>query len=132
MIAVDTNVVVRAIVRDNAVQAAAADAILSSGPVWLARSVLLETEWVLRAAYGLDRSTLNGALTTLVGLEGLVVDSFAEVGAALAWHQAGMDFADALHLASAGSCDSLATFDRRFAAAAARLSAAPDVTLVPA
>jgi predicted nucleic acid-binding protein len=43
----------------------------------------------------------------------------AELAAkALDWTLRGMDFADALHLASATACDALASFDRRFAKAA--------------
>ncbi len=116
MTAVDTNVVVRALVRDDPAQAKRADAALADGPIWLAKSVLLETEWVLRSAYALDRSTVNRAIVGLVGLEGTSTEDYPTVVRALGWHLAGLDFADALHLASAGPARELATFDRRLAA----------------
>ncbi len=65
MIAPDTNVLVRVITGDDPAEAAEAAALLRSGPLWLAKSVVLETEWVLRHAYGFEPMLVNRALTTL-------------------------------------------------------------------
>jgi len=52
MIAVDTNVLVRFLVRDDAKQAARAAALIQANEIWVCKTVLLETEWVLRSLYG--------------------------------------------------------------------------------
>ena len=115
MKAVDTNVLVRVLTRDDPEQARAAAEVMRSGPVFIACTVLLETEWVLRHAYGFDRAEIGRALRALVDLTGVVVDGEAAVRSALAWHASGIDLADALHLARSADADELVTFDRRFA-----------------
>ena len=112
MRAVDTNVLVRVLTRDDAEQAAVAAAALRAGPVFVPATVLLETEWVLRFAYGFDRAQVGAALLAVVNLAGATIDDEAAVRAALRWHAAGMDFADALHVARSPSADAFLTFDR--------------------
>lgn len=134
MIALDTNVLVRVLTADDAAQLAAARKAMGSGPLWLAKTVLLETEWVLRRAYGLARPVVGDALAKLVALANLQVEDADGVRRALRWYAGGLDFADALHL---GSCPGsgpraarLITFDRGFAAAARRLGTMPPVDLL--
>lgn len=112
MISLDTNVLVRLLVADDAEQTGQARLLVESQAVWLAKSVLLETEWVLRYSYELDRQTINRALRAVLGLEQVHVESPDALALALAWHTQGMDFADALHLASSDPASSFATFDR--------------------
>jgi predicted nucleic-acid-binding protein len=118
--ALDTNVIVRLLTRDDPVQAELAASEIRGGRVLVPLTVLLETEWVLRHAYGFERADVSRALRGLVDLEGAVVQEEAVVRVALRWHERGMDLADALHRASARDCTELVTFDRRFAASAAR------------
>lgn len=113
MIAVDTNVVVRLLVADDAAQARRATALFERGPVFIPVTVLLETEWVLRGAYALERTQINRLLHLLVGLPGVEMAEPEAVMRALERHAEGLDFADALHLALAGDAESFATFDRR-------------------
>ena len=127
MIGLDTNVVVRALTQDEPVQAEKAAALLSADAVSLTKTVLLEVEWVLRGAYGFDQEAINAGLRRLVGLENLVVEDRPAVLRALAWRAAGMDFADALHLASSSAVESFATFDREFARTASQIGAHPPV-----
>jgi predicted nucleic-acid-binding protein len=134
VIALDTNVLVRVLTADDPAQLAAARAAMGSGPLWLAKTVLLETEWVLRHAYGLDRPVVGEALAKLVALADLQVEDPDGVRQALRWYAGGLDFADALHL---GSClgssartARLVTFDRGFAAGARRLGTMPPVDLL--
>lgn len=119
MRAVDTNVVVRYLAGDDPDQAARARAVIDAGDVLLSTTVLLETEWVLRSVYGLDRVQAAAALAAFVGLPGVSVEDPARLAEALSHAKAGMDFADALHLAAAERCEALVTFDRRFIALAA-------------
>jgi predicted nucleic-acid-binding protein len=110
--ATDTNVLVRLVTRDDPEQAERAAALFRSGEIFVAKTVLLETEWVLRYSYGLDRQALHRTLRTLLGYPALVIEDRAAVLRALGWYGDGMDFADALHLASSAGADRFATFDR--------------------
>lgn len=130
MIALDTNVVVRAVTRDEPDQAAAAEALLRDGRFWLSKTVILETEWVLRHGYRMRREAIYRALEHLLGFERMEVESRGQVLAALGWFEAGLDFADALHLAACPDHSTLATFDRELANVASRLEGAPTVRLL--
>jgi predicted nucleic-acid-binding protein len=60
MIALDTNVIVRLLTRDDEAQYQHAFRAVSSNEVFLAETVLLETEWVLRHAYGFSMNEITG------------------------------------------------------------------------
>ena len=119
---VDTNVIIRYLTGDDPAQAAKARAIIGRQPVFVPRTVLLEVEWVLRSAYGLPLAQIIAALRALAGLPGVSVEDAASVAKALDWAEAGMDFADALHLAAVESCAGFFTFDQQFARSGRRLS----------
>jgi predicted nucleic-acid-binding protein len=130
VIALDTNVIVRVITRDDPAQARRAAALLRREDLWLSKTVLLETAWVLRYTYELNRPEVHRALLTLVGLGNLTVEDRPAVETALHWHQAGMDFADALHLASSGPAARFATFDERMEKIASGLTGTPRIELL--
>lgn len=132
MKAIDTNVLVRVLTRDDPAQAAVAAEEMRNGPIYVSATVLLETEWVLRHAYRFNREQVGGALLGVVSLDGARIDDEAAVRKALRWHAAGMDLADALHSASAEHAEEFITFDRRFAASAAKLTIEPAVRLLKA
>jgi len=114
MIAVDTNVVVRFLTADDVQQARKSRALFEENEVWLSQTVLLETEWVLRGAYELDRKSLNKAVAALCRMEGVRVENLAQVTEALARHGKGWDFADALHVVSCPpDVTEFYSFDRR-------------------
>src|SRR5258708_38365695 len=100
MTAVDTNVLVRLLTQDDRRQAAAARALFGSGPVWIAKTVLLETGWVLGSLYGFDEEAIRGAFTKLLGLSNVHAEDEPAVAAALALTTDGIEFADAFHLGS--------------------------------
>jgi predicted nucleic-acid-binding protein len=85
--------------------------------VFLSRTVLLETEWVLRSRYNKSRSELLAFLRALLETENTVVEAAEALGHAVEWCAQGADFADALHLAACGS-SVMHTFDRDFCTAA--------------
>lgn len=124
MLVVDTNIVVRYLARDHAPQTARASKLLHNEQILLLKTVLLETEWVLRYRYGFDRQAIVISLRALAGLPAVHVEDAPAVAQALDWFAAGMEFADALHLASSGGADRFATFDRALATSARRLKAA--------
>jgi predicted nucleic-acid-binding protein len=130
VIAIDTNVIVRVVTRDDPAQVEAALAVLRSGDLWVSKTVLLETEWVLRYTYRLSREAIAETLEKLLGLRSLKVEDRGTVLQALAWFRGGLDFADALHLASGPEAEQFVTFDRALAAAAAGLEGAPQVSLL--
>ena len=120
MLAIDTNVVVRYLTGDHPEQSARARKLIESTDAFVATTVLLETEWVLRSVYGFGAERLAGALAAFCGLPRVRL----LVAKALEWMANGLDFADSLHLARAEGCDAFATFDNRFAKAAKALGEA--------
>lgn len=121
MVALDTNVVVRLLVNDDATQARRARALLAAGhEVRLPVTVLLEAEWVLRSAYGYPAPLVMTYLRALLGLPGVSTDNAAAVAAAITACEQGLDFADALHLALSGGAERFYTFDANLRRRAAR------------
>jgi predicted nucleic-acid-binding protein len=112
VIGVDTNVLVRYLVEDDPAQTDRAEAVLRSGAVLVPNTVLLETVWVLRTGYGFDRAAIADGITKLLGLPGVQAEDGTTARQALAWFAVGLDFADALHLASSAQAEAFATFDR--------------------
>ena len=113
MLAVDTNVIVRIVTNDDTEQSPRALALFKQENILLTKTVLLETEWVLRFCYKLSRETIVSALRKVVGLREVEVENVGVVAQALDWHEQGMDFADALHLASSTKAIRFATFDEK-------------------
>ena len=120
MRAIDTNVLVRYLVADDPKQFRRARKAIESDQTFVAKTVLLETEWVLRHVYGLDRDEIAGAFDVLAAAAEVEFEDAAIVYQALAWFQNGMDFADALHVASRGKAAQFLTFDKGLTAAARR------------
>jgi predicted nucleic-acid-binding protein len=118
MISVDTNVLVRLLTRDDKRQFRRAYALMESTDVFIADTVILETEWVLRYGYDFAPEDICDALSALCGLENVNLGDPQAVADALDWHRQGVDFADALHLAKSRSCATLYTFDKAFASRA--------------
>ncbi len=123
MLAVDTNVVVRIVANDDPEQSPRAVALFERERIFLTKTVLLETEWVLRFSYKLSRETVVCALRKVIGLKQVEVEMIGVVATALEWHEQGMDFADALHLASSTKAIEFATFDEKLIKLAQRLQA---------
>ena len=123
MLAIDTNVIVRYLVDDDHEQFLRAARLIENAPVFVSNTVLLEFEWVLRSGYGYEAGDFAKALRDFAGLATVNLESPELAAAALNWHEQGMDFADALHLAGSAACEAFVTFDRRLAKAAARTDA---------
>jgi len=131
MIAVDTNVVVRLLTRDNPKQAAAAKSLFAAGPIWIAKTVLLETGWVLRSLYGFDESAIRNAFTKLLGLKNVHTENKPSMAAALALTVDGIELADAIHLSSRPPGAIFVSVDQSFVRRARR-AGATGVSAVPA
>ena len=122
MLAVDTNIIVRYLTADHPEQFAKASVLIHGQDVYVCTTVLLETEWVLRGGYRFSRDQIIAALTAFAGLPRINLEDPALAAKALDWMRSGLDFADALHLAKAATCEAFVSFDQRFAAAANALS----------
>lgn len=118
MRAIDTNVIVRFLTGDDKRQAKAARAAIEAGDIFIATTVLLETEWVLRSGYGFSLEQIAKGLRGLAGLPGVTVEAPSQLAQALDWMSHGIDFADGLHLATAEGCDAFLSFDRKLIKAA--------------
>ncbi len=124
MIAIDTNVLVRFLANDDHKQAGKARALIEQNRIFVTLTVLLEAEWVLRSAYGFSPPKLLAAFRAFAGLPNIVVQDPGALSKALEWTGAGMDFADALHVAQMGASEAFATFDLRLAKIAKQIEAA--------
>lgn len=114
MVAVDTNVLVRLLTGDNPSQLKTSMQLFATQDVFIAHTVLLETEWVLRAAYDLTPTDVVDAFRRLLGLRNVSVAQAQTVALAVDWHELGLDFADALHLALCQHLPTFTTFDGAF------------------
>jgi predicted nucleic-acid-binding protein len=120
MRAVDTNVLVRALVRDDAAQAAKAEEILARDEVFVPVTVMLELEWVLRSRYGFTADKVAQALALLCAMPRVSVGEADAVRQAAARVAKGWDFADALHHALSQGCEDFLSFDEQLIKRSAR------------
>jgi predicted nucleic-acid-binding protein len=123
MTAVDTNVLVRLLTADDPRQTAAARSLLSTEPIWISKTVLLETSWVLRSQYGFEDSVIVSAFMKLLGLDSVHVEDELSTAAALSLAAHGIELADALHLSSRPPGATFVSFDRSFVRRAKRAGA---------
>ena len=123
MFAVDTNVVVRYLVNDDAAQAARARRLVEREDIFVPLTVLLETEWVLRGVYGFAPAHVVRALRRFAGLARVTIESASVAAVAMDWAESGIDFADALHLAAAQPHAAFVSFDKALVKSARRFNA---------
>jgi predicted nucleic-acid-binding protein len=116
VIAIDTNVLVRLLVNDDAVQSASARALFEKEEIWIGKTVLLETVWVLRAVYEFKDAAIFRAIESALGLPQVRVEDSRSVELALAAAADGIDVSDALHVANTpADARGFVTFDKKLA-----------------
>ncbi|MFO1400808.1 MAG: PIN domain-containing protein [Steroidobacteraceae bacterium] len=123
MPALDTSILVRHLVEDDARQAAAARrllraAVASGQALFVPVTVTLELEWVLRKRYGMPKGRVIAALSALLSAADLALESEGAIEGALALYaDGGAGFSDCLHVALAFGAGQTPwwTFDRRAA-----------------
>lgn len=120
MIAIDTNVLVRLLTGDDPAQTQRAAELFAQESILIPKTVLLETEWVLRYSYELPSTVIVAAFRKVLGLPQVTAEDGAALVEALARYGESMDFADALHLACVRKADEFATFDIRLKKRAGR------------
>ena len=121
MIGIDTDVLVRFLVRDDEHQFERARRLLKRGigggePVFISHLVLLETEWVLRSRYGVTKTAILAALNALLDASALQFEDERSIEEAVfTWKDSTAEFADCLinaHHRALG-CRATATFDAK-------------------
>jgi predicted nucleic-acid-binding protein len=125
MIGLDTNVVVRYLTHDDAVQTGTAirviDSLSQDSPGFLSLIVIAELVWVLEVSYRFKKSEIEQVLETLLRSKELVIERAEIVAQALRKLSAGhADFADCLieRCGHAAQCQYTLTFDQNAASAA--------------
>jgi len=114
MIGVDTNIIVRLLTRDDEQQFLKAKEVCTNEQIFIADTVILETEWVLRFAYGFKPDNIRLALTKLLGLQNVHVNNPENLNRVIQMYKTGLDFADAMHLVASLRHDAFLTFDKTF------------------
>ncbi len=124
MLGIDTNVLVRFLVRDDEIQYEKARRLIrreagADEAVFVSVPVLLETEWVLRSRYGLSKGDIAAAFSGMLDATEVRFEDEPSVEETLfVWEQCSADFADCLigvHNRRQG-CRATASFDARTAA----------------
>lgn len=121
MIAIDTNVLLRLFVNDDAAQAAKARALFDAhadedDSLWVADMVLAELVWALDRSYGRPRSDIVTVLRALAGNATVQLESAACLRDATALYERGpADFVDCLLATKARAlgCIALRSFDKK-------------------
>ena len=114
MIAIDTNIIVRFITKDDELQYQQSLVLFKNKNIFIADTVILETEWVLRFAYKFKPLEICQAFRKVFGLPNVYLTNEKLILQVIEWHENGIDFADAFHLASSNHCLEFYTFDEKF------------------
>ncbi|MGL5794507.1 MAG: type II toxin-antitoxin system VapC family toxin [Waterburya sp.] len=114
MIAVDTNIVVRFLTKDDETQFQKSLKLFQEQNIFIGDTVILEVEWVLRFAYKFTPEQICQALRKLFGLPNTYISDVNAIAQVLEWHEIGLDFTDAFHLVKSQHCSELYTFEQKF------------------
>lgn len=122
MIGLDTNVLLRVFVDDNAQQTESVRTVLAErtedDPAFVTVVALVELVWALKGIYGFDRTKVHLAVTTLMASSNVVVESEAAIRRALDLSiEQNADLADCViaTLSESAGCTATLTFDRKAA-----------------
>jgi predicted nucleic-acid-binding protein len=132
MIAVDTNILVRYAVKDDKRQTALATSFIAGNQCYVLKTVLLELAWVLASpsGYNLACETVVERLRHILGLPTIHTEDAVQAAQAIDWYEKGMDFADALHVASSCEVKGFATMDARMSKKAVQINATHPILLI--
>jgi predicted nucleic-acid-binding protein len=114
VIAIDTNIIVRFLTKDDAKQYSASRKLFETEEIYISDTVIMETEGVLRFAYEFESIEICNAFRKLFGLPNIKLSNEFIIAQVINWHEQGLDFADAFHLALSQNIPALKTFDDKF------------------
>ncbi len=127
MISVDTSVLLRYVIKDHARLSPLALAIITDNACFVSKAALMEMVFTLESVYRKSRDEIVTALRTIFGLTTVTVESQSVTAHAITWYAGGMDFGDAMILASSAGLDKVATFDRDFQRLGVKIGATPKI-----
>ena len=131
MIALDTNLLARLLLQDDASQYKKVKALFETREILTAPvTVMLELVWVLESR-DISSAQITAGLTALIDLPNFKPERVDALREALRnYKSGGMGFADALHLALSDGQQKFLTFDKSFAKQSKKLDLKPEVVLV--
>lgn len=129
MIALDTNLLARLLLRDDAAQYKRVKALFETHQIFTAPvTVMLELVWVLESR-DISATQIASGLNALLGLPNFKPERVDALRQALRSYKAGLGFADALHLALSEGQQKFMTFDKAFVKQSQKLELKPEVAL---
>lgn len=129
MISIDTNIVLRYLLKDDPVLSPQALELIVSNDCFITRAALTEVVYTLESYYRSARTDISRALGALFNLQRVSIEDRAVTERALNWYNGGMDFGDAMIAAASHGAARIVTFDRDFSRLARKLRTAPPVEL---
>ena len=130
MISVDTNIVVTFLTeRDDPSKDKVLD-VMRHNLIVVTATVLLESEWVLRAVYQVPRNEIEQAFRRLQAMPNVSFYPSDAVAKALNWNQGGLDLPDALHVSLSSDADAFVTSDMPLIKRSSALGVIPHVNSV--
>ena len=127
MIGIDTNIVLRYLLKDDPALSPRALEIIAANDCFVTRAALTEVVYTLESYYRSPRAEIGRALDALLSLQRVSIEDRAVTERAVSWYKGGMDFGDAMIAASSHGLARIETFDRDFARLARKLRTAPAV-----
>jgi predicted nucleic-acid-binding protein len=133
MISIDTNVLVRIVIEDHKTQSEAAKQVFEEGleseGIWIPLIVLVESVWVLKKRYQVQKPDILAFLTRLLKIPGVGIERRAQVESAIIdWEVGNADFTDyvILGVSDADGCRTTYTFEKK------KMGADPRATILEA
>ena len=111
--AVDTNILARLLADVASEEGRYAEALLETSLIFVSKSVLMETEWILRTIMKIERTVVSEMMSALMELRNVECEDVQDVRRAIEAHFHGMDFADAIHVLGSAKADLFVTFDKK-------------------
>lgn len=134
MKALDTNVLARFFIEDpddaQAPKQRPAAMAAMGQRAYISITVVLEFEWLMRGFYKLSVPQTTSVLRALLSIEHITVEARLELEQAVQAAEAGMDFADALHVLRSGRATGFLTFDQALVKRAAQTGLRPTAELL--
>ena len=134
MKALDTNVLARFFIEDpddaQAHKQRPAAMAAMGQRAYISITVVLEFEWLMRGFYKLSAPQATSVLRALLSIEHITVEARLELEQAVQAAEAGMDFADAVHMLRSGRATGFLTFDQALVKRAAQTGLRPTAELL--
>ncbi len=109
---VDTCIIARWLMRDDAVQTPIADRVME-GPIQISHTVLLELGWLMTSAGRMNREQFAATALSLLSLELAVIEGRDRLRWAVERFRDGADWSDMVHIAAVESAGKFSTFDKK-------------------